>query len=193
MTREDAYKILTRYNESEALIKHALAVEGVMRHFAKIYGEDENKWGIVGLLHDVDYEKYPTEHCVKAVELLRENSVPEEIIHSVCSHGFGICSDVEPTAFMEKILFTIDELTGLINASALLRPSKSVMDLEYKSLQKKFKTPSFAAGVDRGVIERGVTMLQADKPEVTLQFIMEESIAGMREVADEIGLRGEIA
>ncbi len=188
MNREDAYALLKKYNESDALIRHGLAVEGVMRHFAKLYGEDEEKWGVIGLLHDLDYEKYPDQHCKKVVEILRENDADEETIHAVCSHGYGMCSDVEPTAFMEKVLYTIDELTGLINAAALLRPSKSVMDLEYKSLLKKFKTASFAAGVNRAVIENGVDMLQKEKPEITLQSVMEESIAGMREVAEAIGL-----
>ena len=182
-TREEALALLQEYNKSDALIKHALSVEGVMRRFARIYGEDEEKWGIIGLLHDIDYEKYPSEHCVKAAEILDEQGYPEEYIHAVVSHGYGLCSDVEPQHIMEKVMFTIDELTGLITAAALMRPSKSVMDLEYKSVNKKYKTPSFAAGVDRNVIAQGCEMLGKD-----LQFVIEETIQGMREVANEIGL-----
>jgi len=181
--RGEAYALLTQYNESPALIKHALAVEGVMRHFARLLNEDEEKWGVIGLLHDIDYEKYPEEHCKKAVELLKAADVCDEYIHAVCSHGYGLCSDVEPTHVMEKVLFTIDELTGLINACAIMRPSKSVMDLEYKSVVKKFKQPSFASGVNRTVIENGASMLGYD-----LQYIIEQTILGMREVAAEIGL-----
>ncbi len=132
ITREEAFTLLKEFNESDALIKHGLAVEGVMRHFAKLENEDVEKWGIVGLLHDLDYEKYPDQHCVKVVEILQSRGVSEEYIHAVASHGFGICCEVEPTHIMEKILYTIDELTGLINACAIMRPSKSVLDLEYK-------------------------------------------------------------
>jgi putative nucleotidyltransferase with HDIG domain len=182
-TREEAFELLKEYNQSDALIKHALSVEGVMRRFARIYGEDEEKWGIVGLLHDIDYEKYPDEHCKKAVEILKGRGYPDEYIRAVESHGYGLCSDVKPESDMEKVLFAIDELTGLITAAALMRPSKSVMDLEYKSVNKKYKTPNFAAGVDRGIIEQGCEMLGKD-----LQYIIEESILGMREVAEDIGL-----
>ena len=182
-TREEAFALLKEYNESDALIKHALSVEGVMRRFARIFGEDEEKWGIIGLLHDIDYEKYPTEHCKKAVEILKSRDYPEEYIHAVTSHGYGLCSDVKPEHIMERVMFTIDELTGLITAAALMRPSKSVMDLEYKSVNKKYKTPSFAAGVDRNVIAQGCEMLGKD-----LQFVIEQTIQGMREVAEEIGL-----
>jgi putative nucleotidyltransferase with HDIG domain len=182
-TRDEAYALLTKYTETPALIKHALAVEGVMRHFARLLGEDEERWGIVGLLHDVDYEKYPEEHCVKAVDILREAGFGDEYIHAVCSHGYGICSDVKPEHVMEKVLYTIDELTGLVNACAILRPSKSVMDLEYKSVIKKFKQSSFAAGVNRDVIKQGAEALGYD-----LKYVIEETIAGMREVADSIGL-----
>lgn len=191
-TREEAYKILTDYNKSEALIKHALAVESVMKHFARLLGEDEAKWGIIGLLHDVDYELYPEEHCKKVVEILEGLDFDGEYIRAIVSHGYGICSQVEPEHIMEKVLYTIDELTGLINAAALMRPSKSVLDMEYKSLAKKFKTPSFAGGVDRDVIQKGVVMLQKEHPEMDLKYIMEETILGMREAADAIGLRGDI-
>lgn len=187
LTRENALALLKQYNESESLINHALAVEGTMRHFAELLGEDPEKWGIIGLLHDLDYEKYPDQHCVKVVEILKENNIDDEIIHAVVSHGYGICTDVAPVHQMEKVLFTIDELTGLINAAALMRPSKSVMDLEYSSLKKKYKTKSFAGGVDRSIIEKGAAMLGMD-----LKYVMEETILAMRKVADAIGLLGEV-
>ncbi|MDR2650538.1 MAG: HDIG domain-containing protein [Clostridiales bacterium] len=181
--REEAYALLTKYNETPALIRHALAVEGVMRHFAGLLNEDEEKWGVIGLLHDIDYERYPEEHCKKAVELLNAADIDEEYIHAVCSHGWGICSDVQPEHVMEKVLFTIDELTGLISACAIMRPSKSVMDLEYKSVIKKYKQLNFAAGVDRSVIDRGASLLGYD-----LRYVIEQTILGMRAVAAEIGL-----
>lgn len=182
-TREEAMLLFKEYNQSESLLKHALAVEGVMRHFARLLGEDEEKWGIIGLLHDIDYEKYPEEHCKKAVEIMESRNIDPEYIHGVICHGYGVCSDTPPEEKMEKVLFTIDELTGLIAASALMRPSKSVMDLEYKSLWKKYKTPSFAVGVDRGIIEKGADMLDME-----LKYVIEETILGMREVAEAIGL-----
>ena len=181
--RTEAYALLTQYNENPALIKHALAVESVMRHFARLLNEDEEKWGVIGLLHDIDYEKYPEEHCKKAVELLKAADIDDDYIHAVCSHGYGLCSDVKPELTMEKVLYTIDELTGLITACAIMRPSKSVMDLEYKSVIKKFKQPSFAAGVNRAVIEEGASWLGYD-----LQYVIEQTILGMREAASEIGL-----
>jgi putative nucleotidyltransferase with HDIG domain len=183
LQREEAFALLKQYNESPALINHALAVEGTMRHFAKLLNEDVDKWGIVGLLHDIDYEKYPQQHCVKAVEILKENGYSDEFIHAVTSHGYGICSDVKPEHVMEKVLYTIDELTGLINAAALMRPSKSVMDLEYPSLIKKYKTKSFAAGVDRSTIENGCEMLDME-----LKYVIEETINAMREIHESIGL-----
>jgi len=182
-TREDAYKLLCEYNQSEALINHGLAVEATMRHFAEILGEDIEYWGHVGLLHDLDYEKYPDEHCKKVAEILESNGYDESFIRSVVSHGYGLCADVEPVHTMEKVLYTIDELTGLVNAAALMRPSKSVMDLEYKSLLKKYKTKSFAAGVNREVIENGLRLLGWE-----LQYAMEETIKAMRGVHKEIGL-----
>jgi len=183
LNRREAYALLTQYNENTALIKHALAVEGVMKHFARLLNEDEEKWGVIGLLHDIDYERYPEEHCKKAVELLKAADADDEYVHAVCSHGYGVCSDVEPAHVMEKVLFTIDELTGLITACAIMRPSKSVMDLEYKSVIKKFKQLNFAAGVDRSIIERGASWLGYD-----LQYVIERTILGMREVASDIGL-----
>jgi putative nucleotidyltransferase with HDIG domain len=186
-TREQAWELLTEYNKSEALRKHALAVEGVMRYFARKLGEDENYWGIVGLLHDIDYEKYPDRHCVKCVEILKERGYSEPFIRAVVSHGYGICSDVAPESQMEKVLYATDELTGLINAAAIMRPSKSVLDLELKSLKKKYKTLNFAAGVNREVIEKGAEALGADVAD-----LMQDCILAMREVADDIGLRGSV-
>ncbi|MFT5873654.1 MAG: putative nucleotidyltransferase with HDIG domain [Clostridium sp.] len=186
-TREQAFELLKKYNKSDSLIKHGLAVEGVMRHFASLNDEDVEKWGIVGLLHDVDYEMYPQEHCVKAKELLEAEGYPEEYIHAVQSHGFGLCIDVEPIHKMENVLFTIDELTGLITATALMRPSKSVLDLEVKSVKKKFKQKSFAAGVDRDVILSGAERMGMD-----INEILCETIKGMQSVAEEIGLKGEV-
>ena len=186
--RNRAFELLTRYNKNESLIKHALSVEAVMLHFADILGEpDSEKWGIIGLLHDVDYELYPQMHCKKARELLEEDNWSEEYIHAIQSHGYGICSEVEPVHKMEKVLFTIDELTGLITAAALMRPSKSVLDMELKSVKKKFKQKSFAAGVNREVIEKGVAMLDME-----LDYIIEETIKGMQSAAEAIGLKGSI-
>ena len=187
-TREDAFHLLTRYNESESLIKHALAVEGVMRYMARKRGADEEKWGIVGLVHDLDYEKFPDQHCTKTEELLRAESWPDEHIRAVVSHGWGICSDVKPVSEMEMVLFAVDELTGLVTTSALVRPSRSVMDLTAKSVKKKWKDKRFAAGVDRSIIEKGADMLG-----VALGDLITDTIMGMREVADAIGLRGEVA
>lgn len=187
LTRDEALALLKEYNESDALVKHGLAVEGVMRHFARKYGEDEEKWGIVGLLHDLDYEKYPDQHCVKVQEIMQEHDIDPEIIRAVASHGYGICVDIEPQSPMEKVLYTIDELTGLVNATAIMRPSKSVLDLETKSVKKKFKSKGFAAGVDREIIKKGCERLEMD-----LGDVIEEVILGMREVCDTIDLRGEV-
>lgn len=188
LTREFAYDLLKKYNSSESLVKHALSVEAVMRHFAELLGEDPEKWGIVGLLHDIDYEMYPDQHCAKAVEILNENGLPDDYIHAVVSHGYGICSNVEPTARMEKVLYTIDELTGLVTATALMRPSRSILDTETKSVMKKWKQKSFAAGVNRDIIEEGAKMLGME-----LEYIVEETINGMRKAAESIGLKGEPA
>ena len=158
-TREQAYDLLKKYNQSEGLIKHALAVEGVMRYFARQRGEDEEKWGIIGLVHDLDYEQFPEEHCRKTEEILKEHAWPQDYIRAVVSHGWGICSDVEPQTELEKVLYAIDELTGLVVTSALVRPSKSVMDLKAKSVLKKWKDKRFAAGVDRSIIIKGAEML----------------------------------
>ncbi len=185
ITREEAFNLLKKYNQDESLIRHALAVEAVMRHFAGLFGEDVEKWGIIGLIHDLDYERYPEEHCIKVRELLEAEGWPEEYIHAVQSHGWGICTDVEPVHRMEKVLYAIDELTGLIAAAALVRPSKSVLDLEVKSVKKKWKDKSFAAGVNREIIQKGVELLGME-----LNQVIQETINGMRQVAEEIGLKG---
>ena len=186
-TRDEAYKLLCKYNDSPALITHGLTVEGVMRHFARLLGEDEEKWGAVGLMHDIDYQMFPDQHCIKAKEILTECGVDDEYIHAIMSHGYGMCCDVKPEHVMEKVLYTIDELTGLITACAIMRPSRSVLDLELKSVMKKYKAHGFAAGVNREVIEKGAAMLNMD-----LDYVITETIAGMREVAEAIGLKGEL-
>ena len=187
-SREEAFTLLKKYNRSESLIKHALAVEGVMRYCARKRGADEDRWGVIGLIHDLDYEQYPEQHCQKTADILRENDWPEDDIRAVVSHGWGICTDVAPQSEMEKVLYTIDELTGLVVTTALVRPSKSVMDLKAKSVKKKWKDKRFAAGVDRSIIEKGAAMLGVELSEVITDTIM-----GMRAVADEIGLKGEVA
>jgi predicted hydrolase (HD superfamily) len=187
-TRGAAYALLTEYNHNDRLIKHGLAVEAVMRHMARKLGHDEEKWGAIGLVHDLDYEKYPEEHCRKTDELLRAHEWPDDYIHAVLSHGWGICTDVEPEHEMEKVLYAIDELTGLIIAVALVRPSKSLMDLTAKSVKKKWKDRSFAAGADRDVIENGAARLGMD-----LSDLIEETIAGMRSVAARLELDGSLA
>jgi putative nucleotidyltransferase with HDIG domain len=186
-TREDAWALLNEFNQSESLIKHALCVEGVMRYMATKRGEDEEKWGVIGLVHDLDYERFPDEHCRKTAEILRERGWPEDYIRSIVSHGWGICSDVEPESDMEKVLYAIDELTGLVTAVALVRPSKSVLDLTPKSVKKKWKDKAFAAGVDRSIIEKGAAMLGVDRSE-----LFEDVIMGMRDVAESIGLKGTL-
>lgn len=175
MERSQALELLKKYNKEEFHIRHALTVEGVMRYFAKQYGHDEEFWGLVGLLHDVDFEVYPDEHCKKAPELLKEVDASDEFVHAVCSHGYGLCSDVEPTHEMEKILFATDELTGLIGAAAIMRPSKSVQDMELSSLKKKFKDKKFAAGCSRDVIKEG-----AEKLGWELDKLLEETLLAMR-------------
>ena len=185
--REEAFRLLTEYNKNESLIKHALAVEAVMRYFARKRGENEDKWGVIGLIHDLDYEQFPDQHCHKTGEILRENNWPEEYIRAVVSHGWSICTDVEPQTELEKVLFAIDELTGLVVTTALVRPSKSLLDLKAKSVKKKWKDKRFAAGVDRSIIEKGVQMLGVDLTELITDTIM-----GMREVAEEIGLKGTV-
>jgi predicted hydrolase (HD superfamily) len=186
-TREEALALLRQYNKNESLIKHAFAVEGVMRHIARKRGDDEEKWGIIGLIHDLDYEQFPEQHCKKTEEILKENDWPAEYIRAAISHGWGICTDVKPESDMEKVLYAIDELTGLVVTSALVRPSKSVMDMKAKSVKKKWKQKQFAAGVDRSIIEKGAEMLG-----VELGELITDTIMGMRDVAEEIGLKGKV-
>jgi predicted hydrolase (HD superfamily) len=185
-TREQAFELLNQYNKNDSLIKHALAVEGVMRYFARKRQEDEEKWGIIGLIHDLDYEQFPEQHCRKTEEILKKNNWPQEYIRAAVSHGWGICSDVEPKTELERVLYAVDELTGLVVTTALVRPSKSLMDLKAKSVKKKWKDKRFAAGVDRSIIENGAKMLG-----VELTELITDTIMGMREVADKIGLKGE--
>lgn len=187
-TREEALKILYEYSQGDSLRKHAYTVEGVMRYIARKRGEDEEKWGIIGLIHDVDYERFPDQHCTKTREILEDHNWPEEYIRAAVSHGWGLCSDVEPKSILEKTLYAIDELTGLVAANALVRPSKSVMDMSVKSVKKKWKTPSFAAGVNRSIVEKGAGMLG-----VGIEELIEDTIKGMQEVADVIGLKGNPA
>ena len=177
ITRQEAMELLEKYNKEPFHIQHALTVEGVMRYFANDTGsgDDAEYWGIVGLLHDIDFELYPEEHCQKAPELLREGGVSEEMIYSICSHGYGICSDLEPKHLMEKILFATDELTGLIGAAARMRPSKSVIDMELSSLKKKYKDKKFAAGCSRDVISTGAARLGWE-----LDELLEKTILAMR-------------
>ncbi len=183
ITREQAYELLRKYNQETFHIQHALTVEGVMRWYAKElgYGDEEEYWGITGLLHDIDFEQYPQEHCQKAPELLREGGVGEDMIYSICSHGYGICSELEPKHEMEKVLFAADELTGLIWSAALMRPSKSVMDMEVKSLKKKFKDKRFAAGCSRDVIRDGAQRLGWE-----LEELFEKTIEAMRSCEEAI-------
>ena len=175
VTREQALDLLQKYNKEPFHILHGLTLEGVMAWFAKENGEDEVFWGLCGLLHDVDFEMYPEEHCIKAPELLAEIGASEEMVHAICSHAYGSCSDVEPVHLMEKIMFAVDELTGLIGAAARMRPSKSVMDMELSSLKKKFKDKKFAAGCSRDVIKEG-----AERLGWTLDETMEKTILAMR-------------
>lgn len=185
--REDAYELLKKHIQDESLINHSLSVEGVMVHFAQKLGEDVEKWRVIGLIHDLDFEKHPQEHCKITKIILEEENWPEDYIRGVMSHGWITCTDVEPVHIMEKLIYTIDELTGLIYATALMRPSKSILDLNVKSVKKKWKQKSFAAGVNRDVILKGVEMLDMD-----LDELIEETIKGMQNVAEEIGLKGNI-
>jgi len=186
-TRESAFELFKKYNKSESLLKHALSVEGVMRYMARKSGEDEEKWGIIGLIHDLDYEQYPEQHCHMTEKILRENNWPEEYIRAVLSHGWGIVNNVKPETLMEKTIYAFDELTGLVVTSALVRPSKSVLDMEARSVRKKWNDKRFAAGVDRTVIENGAQMLG-----VSIDQLITDCIMGMREVAEEIGLKGNV-
>jgi predicted hydrolase (HD superfamily) len=184
-TRDIAFELFKKYNKSESLLKHALSVEGVMRYMAKKHGEDEDKWGIIGLIHDLDYEMYPEQHCIMTEKILKENNWPEEYIRAVLSHGWGLASDVKPISLLERTIYAVDELTGLVATSALVRPSKSIMDMETRSVKKKWNDKKFAAGVNRSVIEKGAEMLG-----VNLDDLITDCIMGMRTVAKEIGLQG---
>lgn len=177
MTREEAVALLKKYNQEEFHLQHALTVEGVMRWYANElgYAEEADFWAMAGLLHDIDFEMYPEEHCKKAPELLKEGNASDELIHAVCSHGYGICSDVEPLHQMEKVMFAADELTGLIGAAARMRPSKSCQDMEVSSLKKKFKDKRFAAGCSRDVIKQGAENLGWELTE-----LFEKTILAMR-------------
>lgn len=181
LQREQALALLQKYNQEPFHIQHALTVEGTMRYFAAELGYDPEFWGIVGLLHDVDFERWPEEHCKKAPELLAEVNASQALVHAVCSHGYGLCSDVEPEHIMEKVLFAADELTGLIGAAARMRPSKSVADMELSSLKKKFKDKKFAAGCSRDVIREG-----ADRLGWTLDELMEKTILAMRSCEESV-------
>ena len=186
-TREDAWNLLCEYTKTPSLRAHALAVEAVMRHLAGLENQDQEKWGMVGLLHDIDYEQFPDQHCTKAAEILRERGFDEECVHAVCSHGWGICSEVQPEHRMELALYALDEMTGLVNAACLVRPSKSVLDLEVKSVRKKFKDPAFAAGVNRQIIAKGCEMLG-----MNLDEAIQVTIDGMRGNAEAMGLKGNL-
>ena len=181
ITRSQALALLQKYNQEPFHILHGLTVEGVMRYFAQEIGEDTDFWGIVGLLHDVDFERWPEKHCLEAPRLLAEINAEPEMVHAICSHGCGICCDVEPTEQMEKILFAADELTGLIGAAAKMRPSKSVCDMEVSSLKKKFKDKKFAAGCSRDVIRQG-----AERLGWTVEELMEKTILAMRSCEETV-------
>ena len=183
ITRDEAFELLRKYNSEKFHIQHGLTVEGVMRWYANDlgYGYDPEFWGIVGLLHDIDFEKYPEAHCIKAPELLREAGVGEDMIRAICSHGYDLTVDIKPEHEMEKVLYATDELTGLIGAAALMRPSKSVMDMEVKSLKKKYKDKKFAAGCSRDVIEKGAEMLGWELP-----TLWEKTIEAMRSCEADI-------
>ena len=186
--RDEALSLLKEYNKSEGLIKHALAVEAAMRYCARKRGQNEEEWGVIGLVHDLDYEQFPEQHCKKTEEILKSRNWPDDYVRAVLSHGWGKCTDIEPQSEMEKMLYAVDELTGLVAATALVRPSKSVMDMKVKSVKKKWKDKAFAAGVDRSIIEKGAEMLGMELGE-----LIEDVIMGMREAAERIGLKGDVS
>ena len=181
MERKEAMNLLKKYNKEEFHVRHAITVEKVMKYFAKEKGYDEDFWGLVGLLHDVDFEQYPEEHCKKAPELLKEINANNEMVHAICSHGYGICSEIKPEHKMEKILFATDELTGLIWAATKMRPSQSTKDMEVSSLKKKFKDKKFAAGCSRETIQQGAEQLGWE-----LNELFEKTILAMRNSEDEV-------
>ncbi|HZK95610.1 MAG TPA: HD domain-containing protein [Prolixibacteraceae bacterium] len=184
-TRSEAYALLCEYNKQESLIRHGLAVEAVMCHFAEKSGENIEKWSVIGLCHDLDYEQFPDQHCTMTRKILEAQNWPEDYIRAIVSHGWGICSDTEPIHYLEKVLFAIDELTGLITASVYVRPSKSILDLTTKSVMKKWNTRSFAAGANRDVITKGADMLG-----IKVEELVEETILAMQKKAETIGLKG---
>ena len=186
--REKALELFKQHNKTDSLLKHALTVEAVMRRFARHYGEDEARYGVIGLLHDLDYEKFPTEHCQHTGEMMREAGYDDADIHAVLSHGWSLVNDVEPISAMEKTLFTIDELSGIITAVVYVRPSHSVLDLEVKSVKKKFKDKAFAANCNREVIQKGADMMG-----MPLDEVMQMTIEGMREAAEALGLAGDLS
>lgn len=185
MNRDEAIALWRKYNDEDSLYRHALSVEAAMRHFARKFGQDEDFWGVVGILHDVDYQRFPEEHLVHARTMLEEEGAEEAVIHAVLSHGWGLCSDVEPASKMEKVLFAVDELTGFIAACAYVRPSRSVLDMETRSVRKKWGSANFAAGVNRGVIEKGAAMLG-----MPLDELIGETILALRSAAEDVGLKG---
>jgi predicted hydrolase (HD superfamily) len=186
-SRTEGFALLCQYNLQDSLRRHGLAVESVMRHFAEQAGEDAEKWGVIGLCHDLDYEKYPDQHCTMTRKILEDLNWPESYIRAIVSHGWGICSDTEPVEYLEKVLFATDELTGLITACVYVRPSKSILDLTAKSVMKKWNTRAFAAGANRDVIAKGAGMLGK-----TVEELVAETIVAMQKGADSIGLRGEL-
>ena len=186
--RDFAFAILKEYTRNESLMRHVLAVEAVMRCFAELFCEKEvEKWGIIGLLHDIDYERYADKHCFMVREILSPHGFPEEYLRAIESHGYKLVNDIEPVETLEKVLYATDELTGLIAATVVLRPGKSIMDLNVSSVKKKWKQKSFASGVNRDVILEGAKMLGME-----LDVLIEHTIKGMRTVAEEIGLKGEL-
>jgi putative nucleotidyltransferase with HDIG domain len=174
-SRKEAFDLLNEYNKQDSLIRHGLAVEAVMRHFAEQTGEDVEKWSVIGLCHDLDYEKYPEQHCTMTRKILEQHNWPESYIRAIVSHGWGLCSDVEPIEYLEKVLFATDELTGLITACVYVRPSRSVLDLTTKSVMKKWNTRAFAAGANRDVITKGAEMLG-----ITVEELVDETIVAMK-------------
>lgn len=185
--RDAALRLWRAHNDDDYLYRHALSVEATMRHFAAKKGEDQDYWGLVGLLHDIDYQEHPEEHLKHARAMLSAEGYDEAFIRAIESHGYGICTEVEPVLYMEKVLYACDELTGFIAACAIMRPSKSVLDIEVKSVTKKLKTPAFAAKIDRSVIQKGADMLG-----MPLEELIQETILALRPVAAEIGLKGNL-
>ncbi len=187
-TRDETLELLKKYNQTPGLIKHALAVEATMRNFATHFNEDVEKWGIIGLIHDLDYEQYPDQHCTMTEKILKENNWPDEYIRAVLSHGWGICTDVKPESLLEKTIFTIDELTGLVTTSALVRPTKSLLDMKAKSVKKKWNDKRFAAKIDRSIIEQGAEMMGME-----LSQVITLTIEGMANIAGDLELDGRLA